>query len=155
MIVSFEKDPAQSGSFHDATDESHVILFPVASCISICTGTGSPQTRGALSRMTAIRAVSYIVISLVVFIVSSILALIFNTHGESDQINTGICDSMISILIDDFLSPLESTIYQPVISNLSECTSGLVGLPRRSKRRTMARVLVPFTSADDIGTIRI
>ena len=105
--------------------------------------------------MTAIRAVSYIVISLVVFIVSSILALILNTHGESDQINTGICDSMISILIDDFLSPLESTIYQPVISNLSECTSGLVGLPRRSKRRTIASVLVPFTSADDIGIIRI
>lgn len=105
--------------------------------------------------MRAIRAVSYIVMSLLVLIALSTLALIFNTQGESDPINRGICDSMISIFMDVFLSPLESTIYHPVTSNLSECTFGLIGFPRRSKRRTMARVFVPFTSADDIGTIRI
>lgn len=117
-MSSLEKEPAPSGNFHDATDERPDIFLPELSCISMCVGIGSPQTRGLDPRISTIFAELYIAISLVpVRRVSSIVAVILRVPESSDQITTGICASMISIFILVFFSPDESTRYQPVISS--------------------------------------
>lgn len=150
---SWEKDPAPLGKLSVATDENPGILCPLVSCISIRTGTLSPPTFGSELRNRAILAVACIVISFVDLIVSSTIASMDRFQALLDHTTTGICDSIRSCIMLDFFSPLESTMYPPATLILILWRFGLIGLPSLSRSLIIAMVVLPFTRAEEMGTI--
>lgn len=118
-----ENDPAPSGSFHEATDESPRIGFHVIlSCTSIRAETGNHHTCAVLGILSTIFALSNTLIILVAVVVlpfSTTVAVMARFHGFADPTTIGICDSITSIFMVVLLLPFKSVIYHtPTISNL-------------------------------------